>query len=176
MAMEKLKPLTPTNSLNRRLLWFCLFMCLGGAALVCIGGKAALKAWQARDWPAVSCVIDNSGINSSYKPGHDLVYAFFVAYHYSFNGQDYHSDSVGFDPPGEMDLKSAGALSNRFARGAHATCWVDPQNPTDAVLDRSVSRRDLFATIGGVAMVLASFAGVMVARSGRRRSSLRGGR
>ena len=164
MAIRKLEPLGRTGLVKRRMLWVCFFLCLGGATLVCIGGKPCLQAWQARGWEAVPCTIDESEIDSSLKPGHPQVFKFVVSYHYTVNGQDYRSQSATFNPDAGMDLSRAGALSNRYPPDGHATCYVDPQQPSNAVLDRWVPQRYWAAAIGGLVLVLVSFSGLVATK------------
>lgn len=164
MATKKMAPLGRAGLVKRRVLWLCFFLCLGGATLVCIGGKPCLQAWQARGWEAVPCTIDESGIDSSYRPGHDQIYKFAVSYHYTIDGQECRSQSATFDPDAAMDLSRAGALSNRYPPDSHSTCYVNPQQPTESVLERSVPRRDWAATLGGVLLMLVSFSGLVAAK------------
>jgi hypothetical protein len=164
MAIKKLEPLGRVGMVKRRVPWLCFFLCLGGATLICIGGKACMLAWQARGWQALPCTIGDSEIDSTYKPGHSQEFKFSVSYHYTFDNQEYHSQSATLDPDAEMDLNGVGALSNRYPNGAHATCYVNPQEPSQAVLDRSVPRRDVAATAGGVVLVMGSFAGLMATK------------
>jgi hypothetical protein len=123
-----------------------------------------MQAWQARSWRAVPCTIDNSGIKSDFKPGHAKTYSFFVSYHYTVDGQDYHSETATFETGDDMDLKTVEALSNRYPSGGAATCYVDPEQPGDAVLDRAVSRRDVLAASFGAALVLGSLMAVITVR------------
>jgi hypothetical protein len=164
MSKDKLRPLRRPNHLKRRLLWFCFFICFGGMAIFCIRGKVCLKAWQARGWPAVPCTIENSGINSEFKPGHAQTYHFSVIYRYSYGGQEYSSEVANLDPEAEIDLKTAGAMSDRYPQEGHATCFVNPLQPGEAVLDRSVSARDIGVTAFGGVMVLGGLVGLMVVR------------
>jgi Protein of unknown function (DUF3592) len=164
MAKEKLRPLGKTNHLNRRLRWFCFFIFFGGIATIGIGGKTCYRAWLARDWVATPCTIESGTITSKRTAGQAPTYGFTVSYRYSYGGQDYSSVVGTLDPEAELDLKTAGAMSNRYPPDAKATCYVDPQQPTVAVLDRTVSSRDMAATAFGAVMVLGGLVGVMAVK------------
>jgi hypothetical protein len=164
MAKEKLRPLGRANHLKRRLIWFCFFVSFGGMAIFCIRGKVCLGAWQARGWVAVPCTIENSGITSEFRPGQAETHHFTVSYRYSYGGQEYSSEVANLDPEAELDLKSAGAMSERYPQEAHATCYVNPLQPGEAVLDRSVSARDVAVTAFGGVLTLGGLVGLMVVR------------
>jgi hypothetical protein len=141
-----------------------------------MSGKACIKGWQARSWQAVPCTIDSTGTDS---------YGFRVSYVYFFNGQMYKSWAMtlndvdemdmgkvdGFSPmrqllemTGEgiepMDSKEINALSSQYSLGGQATCYVNPQQPAKAVLDRTVSEREVRNVSFGTVLLVCAFAGL----------------
>ena len=98
--------------------------------------QLALSQW----WAAVPCTILSSGLKWQDTGGKRHTTA--VAYSYEVGGKTYQGDRQQFGPAewykhGSREREAA--VTARYPVGAGATCYVNPRNPADSVLERSVS-------------------------------------
>jgi hypothetical protein len=100
---------------------------------------ASLLASQ--DWPAMRCVVESSKVRSAWiHSGHGALKFFWpdIRYRYSVNGQAYRSNlynPTDFQTPWYYGKRG---ITNDCPVGAVAVCYVDPKDPTQAVLTRHV--------------------------------------
>lgn len=107
----------------------------------------AVKAFRSHSWRVVPATIETVGRFHRYRALTTEAHATFT---YTFNGVSYKSAQAGF-----WD-KSVRFVSDRpldewlrvHIRGAPTTCYVDPADPSDAVLDRRYSEADIAWGIG----------------------------
>jgi hypothetical protein len=118
-----------------------------GAALVCLafaipfGGVGAGASWvlarmiqdghRAEDWVRVKAEVDSFGNGS-------------VNYHYTFAGRSYSGDRLGANPIGGTDNVDSwhddmsAMLSEAKSAGKPITVWVNPDNPSESMVDRTI--------------------------------------
>ena len=123
-----------------------------------IGGSVT-DAWEMRSWSPVQAELSNSGYRTSH--GDDsTTYEAYATYHYVIDGQRYSSDRVGLssgaDNIGDYQTDMGSLLSQRQARGETITVYVNPSDPTDAIIDRDLR----WGLVGFKAIFLLVFGGV----------------
>jgi hypothetical protein len=99
-----------------------------------IAGWAAYTAvrWSlARYWPAVPCVVTGSVVQDVSR---ERPYRFQVAYRYSWAGRVYDGSTYREECGGSADIAEADRLARAFPIGTHRICYVNPGNPSQAVL------------------------------------------
>jgi len=110
------------------------FLC-GGLFFFGLLGRELWQTVQTYRWPALSCQILESEVNrrqdSSEKP-----YGVRIRYQYDWEGQTYTSDQTSLNARAFGDFQKAQRLSSRYAAGSSATCYVNAEDPTQAVLLR----------------------------------------
>ncbi|MEM6328620.1 MAG: DUF3592 domain-containing protein [Planctomycetota bacterium] len=96
--------------------------------------------YDARSWVAAPAAIESTAIERRSGDGGDS-YEVVAAYRYEYGGKQYRGDRVGF---------ATGMQGERYNRAKHrqlkklresgepATCYVDPDDPRRAVLDRGL--------------------------------------
>jgi len=108
-----------------------VFLGAGVAVLVAmlhdLGQTADTYAWK-----ETPCRILSSGVHE--KTRTDRPYRFVVRYTYEVDGKPHASDVYMRDYRGTDDYGEALRAAHRYAPGAEATCYVDPSDPTRAVL------------------------------------------
>ena len=68
------------------------------------------------------------------------LYILSVAYEYDFAGHSYHSSRYSFSPSSaSAGRRGKRRIARRLAPGATARCFVNPDAPHDAVIDRGVT-------------------------------------
>jgi hypothetical protein len=149
---------------------FLLFTIAGLVAAPLFGYLPVSEVIGARSWVAVPCEIVWSGIGGSgtYRPpgssrkmgsSHQVR----VAYRYQYEGQEYLGNryqlrTTNFAGLGAHSITSARAAA--LAKGLRTTCWVDPKEPQNAVLDRGPTLATfiwvvplILSAIGAVGMI-----------------------
>jgi Protein of unknown function (DUF3592) len=102
---------------------------LGLPLLVTLG---VLKYRAAQKWSEATCTITSYEVSKGHRG-----YVFNLTYRYSVGGQWY--ESRQYDLFYELNTGKA-EFGKRHPRGAQVPCYVNPDNPQDAVLYRGVSQ------------------------------------
>ena len=110
-------------------------------ALVFIGaglsfcGMSLRTAWQEageRSWSTVPCTIETSNVAEDGRS--ETRYTWHVRYAYVYNGVRYSCDQYARDYRGSSDYADAQRLELQYPTQSQATCYVNPAQPSDAVL------------------------------------------
>ena len=112
-----------------------------GAWMLYSIGSNLYDASRMQSWHAVSAELSSAGYRT--RSGDDSnTYEAFAHYTYSFNGRDYAGTRVGLsggaDNIGDYHQKLGNRLSAAKNRGEQIHVYVNPKNPAEAVIDRSV--------------------------------------
>jgi hypothetical protein len=98
-------------------------------------------AWQMGDWVQVEARLIAGGYETNSGDDSDT-YEAFAEYHYEFHGQRFTADRVGIssggDNIGDYQQEIGNNLRAAHARGESILVYVDPENPSQAVIDRGV--------------------------------------
>jgi len=122
-------------------------------------GSNLVDAWQMQDWVAVQGTLHRAGYES-HSGDDSYTYEAYADYTYEFGGQQYSNDRVGIaggaDNIGDYQQNTGRHLSGVHSRGETIVVYVDPDEPSEAILDRSVR----WGIIGFKAIFLFTFGGV----------------
>lgn len=126
--------------------------------LVLLGAWPVWQTISARHWIPANCVITHSDmVNASHRNEKIPKYRFAVAFRYEFEGQIYTSDRFTFRTTRESPV-TVFDLKLLYPVGSNAVCFVDPNRPQMAVLDRSLDFSSiLFCLALGVMPVVLGF-------------------
>lgn len=154
-------------------LFFLVFFLAGAAALYFMVLRPARGLLASRSWVETSCVVQASRVGES-SDSDGTTYRVEVEYTYSFQGREYRSSRYNF-----LDFYSSGhegkaEVVARYPPGARTVCYVDPDDPSQAVIDRKLSWAWLvglvpllFIAVGGgglIAVIWSAFKGPQAAR------------
>lgn len=106
----------------------------------------------AKGWVATPCAIvtaDRRVGDGFASPGYSLE----VTYRYSFGGNDYVGNRYALAPISNRDRQVIDALLTHLQPATETTCYVDPNRPASAVLDRTW-RGEWLLGLGGLALAL----------------------
>lgn len=158
-------PAAPRTSLPAR--WY-----LGavGTFLIALGLAFTWWLWGAgekgmitRHWTPVPCVILVSGVKQSqYSPNDPEKWQPEMEYRYTFAGQVYHGTRVKRVEGPSPHRAKATAAAAAFPPGMETECFVNPQNPSEAVLMHSTKAAfytlwwPLLFAVGGAGMLRAA--------------------
>jgi len=104
-----------------------------------IQGRQTLSSWQ-----RVPCTIVSSKIGV-HRGSKGSSYSIDISYRYQFNGGLYTSNRWGFFGGSSSGYREKAAVVARYPRGARATCYVDPANPSQSVLEPHSTAPMIFA-------------------------------
>lgn len=138
---------------------FFLFFLGVGLAFIAFGFlPAVLKIIEARSWVQTPCQIISSSIVT--QSGDDgSTYRVDIFYSYVFNDREYKSSQYQFSRVSSSGYQSKADVVRQYPAGREALCYVDPDEPSRAVIDRGWTADLWFMLIPGV-FVLVGAGGV----------------
>ena len=116
-------------------------------------------AWEMRGWQPTEARLLGAGYNT--HSGDDSnTYEAYASYTYTYFAQTYTGDRVslssGADNIGDHQQDTGRQLSAAMSRNATITVWVNPDNPSEAIIDREIR----WGLIGFKSIFLFVFGGV----------------
>lgn len=130
---------TKNLSTGCMVLFILPFILIGAAIFVGLGLWPMWQAQASQRWVEVPCTVEHAELVSSRDSDGDTTYRIEVRYTYRYDNTDYTSErydfSLGSTNIGVDDMRTAvQSLQEQPTR----VCWVDPSDPTYAVLDRTM--------------------------------------
>lgn len=123
----------------------------GGGILYLSTLGPLLRLREARGWNPVPCVIVSSSLRAGIKKDPDdketMHYRPEVVFEYSFGEKEFRSDRYNFRTGQSTNAGDEGAIVNRYPVGLKTVCYVNPTDPSEAVLDRSYSPKLLVGVL-----------------------------
>lgn len=114
-----------------------LLIAAGGLAILGITAYEAHKAYRMQRWPAAACDIVASHVNIVPGANVERPYVFHVLYRFPWQGRMCVSQTYRRDYHGSDEISEADRLARAFPAAIRTVCFVDPDDPTQAVLERS---------------------------------------
>ncbi|HEX2642558.1 MAG TPA: DUF3592 domain-containing protein [Thermoanaerobaculia bacterium] len=119
-------------------LFFLVFFLAGAAALYFMVLRPARGLLASRSWVETPCQVEASRVGES-SSSDGTTYRVEVDYAYSFQGREYRSSRYDF-----LDFYSSGydgkaAVVARYPPGTRTLCYVNPEAPAEAVINRGLS-------------------------------------
>ncbi len=127
--------------------FFSIFALAGVLALVFTTIRPLLRVYQAKQWPQVECVILSSEVRH-HTDSDGTTYSPHIVYRYQFNGSSHEAERYDFLGGSSSGYDGKREIVERYPRGSLRKCFVNPENPHEAVLHRGVP---------GIIWVLAPF-------------------
>lgn len=154
--------------------FFGLFALVGGVLFYFVTVRTMLLYFAARSWPETSCEIISSSVGShtstesgsgSSRNRTSTTYSVDITYRYKVGGREYRSDRYEIMGGSSSGRAGKAEVTARYPVGSKAICYVNPQDPTDALLNRDLSPFILIGLIPGL-FLLVGVAGLFgIARS-----------
>ena len=96
------------------------------------------RVHRAKSWRQTPCVILSSSVSEDETDSG--LYILRVIYHYELAGRHYRSSRYSFSPSSATaGLRLKKRIVGRLVPGTTTFCYVDPDNPDDAVIKRGVT-------------------------------------
>ena len=144
------------------ILFLLIFLLAGGAGFYAAFLRPAFKILGARSWPAVPCVVISSEVKSHEGGANDgTTYSVNIFYTYEIKGREFKANTYDFMGGSSSGYEGKQAVVARYPRGTNAVCYVNPDDPTDVVLERGFTPGTwigllplLFVMVGGVGLIV----------------------
>jgi hypothetical protein len=149
------RPARPAPSISSRaaparkqwitVLFILVFLGGGSAAFCGFFLRPALEIMSARSWPAVPCEVISSEVRSC--SGEGTTYSVNILYSYEVKGRAFKSNTYGFMGGSSSGYAGKQAVVARNPPGTKTVCYVNPADPTEAVLERGFTADMWFGLI-----------------------------
>ncbi len=127
-------------------LFFSAFLLIGLAAFYSIGLRPAVNLLQSEKWQKTPCLIISSSLGS--HSGDDgTTYSVDILYSYNVNGMEYRSNAYTFMGGSSSGHVGKQKIVNAHPPGMPTSCYVNPEDPAEAVLNRKFTADMLFGLI-----------------------------
>ena len=174
MGAKLTSPAGPQPPPRRAILFYGLFLAGGIALLVPLLLLPVYRSWMARSWHEVPCAILTSGVQSKSDLHGSSTYKIAITYSYVVNGREYTGNRYDFFSVATVGYRGKAAVARRYATGTQRHCWVNPDDPTQAVLTRHLGA-PLWIGLLPLTFVLAGALGVIHAARQPRPHSIQTG-
>ncbi len=136
------------------ILFFGIFAIAGTAAFYFLGVKTLIKLNNAESWLNTPCIVLSSKVksqtSSSSKGGSSTTYSIYIRYKYNYNGQKITNNQYSFNTGSSSGYDGKAEVVRLYPKGKKTTCYVNPQNPTEAVISREGGTRIVIGVIIGL--------------------------
>ena len=168
------RPLSSKANPRSLVVFFSIFALLGGGFGSPFFGPPMVKVLDARHWKPTLCVIESSSVGSGSSQhtssGSAPTYRVNVTYRYDLDGRSYKGTRYQF-LGGSSSGRAAETGGDRrawYPPGKKTTCYVNPRDPGDAVIERGFTPDMWFALIPLVFVVVGVWGMVYSTRAAKR--------
>jgi len=144
----KAKALTPTSKENKGawvgIPFFGLFAAAGSAAFYFLTVAPLTRYSESKSWTETECEIVWSRVRMEDGDDGGRTYRPDIFYRYTYGGLVYHSNTIGLFKTSSSGRDSKQKTVDAHPPGHRGLCFVDPNNPTRALLDSSIGWKGLF--------------------------------
>ena len=136
-----------------------IFLLIGLAIFVPLFGLPSWYMLDSQGWQEQSCTVIYSRVKS-HDSDDGTTYSVEVFYRYEFGGREYKSDRYGFIGGSSSGYSSKAKVVREMPAGKAVRCYVDPNDPAQAVIKRGftwellIGLIPLFFIIAGLAVMI----------------------
>jgi Protein of unknown function (DUF3592) len=148
------------------LLFAMLLMGLGGLVANMMLFEPLQRQTQATTWTEVPCVIRELGVerhqmDRARSKSNSIAFTPKVVFEYCWEDRDYTSKTFWFSNRFLNSSDEVLELLKPYQEGNESRCWVNPQNPADAVLNRENPGISMIGGIFGCLVATLGFLGAI---------------
>lgn len=96
------------------------------------------KCHAAKSWQTASATVLSSEVKSHRDSDGDTTYSIYIRYKYQFNNTPYTNDRYSFLEGSSSGYDSKAKIVHSHPAGKKITIYVNPENPSDSVINRSM--------------------------------------
>jgi hypothetical protein len=152
--------------------FFGIFAIAGLGMLYPLGIKPITKTLDARSWIETPCKVLRAEVRS-HEGDDSTTYSVYIFYEYEFNDQTYQNDGYDFVGGSSSGYRSKARVVDRYRSAANPVCYVNPEDPADAVLKRGFHVKLLLALFP-LPFLLVGLGGVYYTLRGKKAKAFRG--
>jgi len=141
-----------------------VFLLIGLLALKPLLVDPLRKTASAKSWVSVSATVVSSKVKS-HKSDDSTTYSPYIAYRYKFGGKEYLGDQYSFLSGSSSGYAGKAAIISQYPKGSSFSLYVNPQKPSESVIQREASKSLLVALFPLVFIVVGLSIGVAAFRS-----------
>lgn len=113
-----------------------VFIVIGGVLAYFFLVRPVGKVLAARAWPAVPCVVESSEVREHSGGDDGPTYSVEIAYRYDFAGREWKANRYDFIGGSSSGHRGKSEIVAQYPPGSERTCFVNPSEPGDAVIER----------------------------------------
>ncbi|MEM9420645.1 MAG: DUF3592 domain-containing protein, partial [Planctomycetota bacterium] len=130
-------------------------------------GKPAVQMFDARNWPSVPAQVLASGLETN-NTSDGTTYRIQIKFEYEYNGQYHIGDTYDFfSYIATSGREGKQRIVDRYPFGSATVCYVDPDNPSFAILSRDWNHSMWFGLIPLVFVIVGAGGIFLSIRGGR---------
>lgn len=129
------RSLAEVKGLGFLVVFFFVFFAVGCGAFYAVGIRPALQVFSARSWRETPCTVISSRVQS-HRGDDSTTYSVDILYAYECNGESLKSSRYNFMGGSSSGYDGKATIVNRYPPGRKTVCYVDPNDPNEAVLVR----------------------------------------
>jgi hypothetical protein len=142
--------------------FFAIFAAVGGGLLYPLGIRPIARTMAAQSWIETPCKVRRAEVRS-HDSDDGTTYSIYILYQYEFNGRTYKSDRYDFIGGSSSGYRGKARIVAGYEATTRPVCYVNPGNPSEAVLQRGWHAKLLLALfplpfllvgLGGIAYAL----------------------
>lgn len=145
-----------------------LFVVVGAAIAWPTALRPALSIWQARGWTPTRCHVEHSSVRA-HEGDDGTTYSVDILYRFEQGGRTHRSSRYSFFGGSSSGRAGKEAIVRAHPAGGTVTCFVDPDTPGEAVIERGPT---LHALVGLIPLAFVGL-GLLVMQMARRRHARR---
>ncbi|MBL7646161.1 MAG: DUF3592 domain-containing protein [Candidatus Hydrogenedentes bacterium] len=127
-----------------------VFFLVGSGLFIGLSGVPLLNWFNAQSWPSVTCTILSSSVGTHSSSDGGDTYSVDIRYAYEYDGVPYESDRYNFFGGSSSGYDGKQAAVEQYPAGELRQCYINPETPSEAVLNRDFS---LTYLIGGFGLI-----------------------
>jgi hypothetical protein len=150
---------------------FVMFLLMGGGISYPLLMGPLLHILGARDWLETPCVVISSRLGSHRGSKGGTTYSVDIRYAYGFKERQYVSSRYQFFQGSTSEYEKKRSIVRSYRPGQQAFCFVDPQDPRSAVLNRGFTSDMYFGLIPLVFLVIGGVGLTFTIRRARKKKT-----
>ncbi|MEO8504872.1 MAG: DUF3592 domain-containing protein [Acidobacteriota bacterium] len=166
--------MSPGKTMGCGIAAFSIFAIFGLAFLIPIFAVPAWRVLQARSWHEAECSIRSSAVGGHSSDKGAATYSVDLVYSYEVDGHTYTGNRYQFMTGSSSGRSAKEAAVAALQPGTVTRCYVDPADPTSAVIDRGFAPMMWFGLIPLLFVVIGVGGMVAVVVATRRGSRQQG--
>jgi hypothetical protein len=115
-----------------------VFMAVGLVASYFLLVRPLAKIHDARGWVETPCTIKSAEVKS-HSSDDGTTYSIEIVYGYNFEGIRHEADQYDFIGGSSSGRRGKQEVVNRYRKAANPVCYVNPEDPAEAVLQRDLT-------------------------------------